>query len=341
MGYLISADGCQSILQEWLKTYLVYAPKRISGGGKFSDTDCIRYAAVRDWSEMVLEEKSDYSFKEILTPITQILFYFTEERCQEPEASTQEVIVFLRACDIHALQRLDDIYLHNGCVDPYYQKLRERLKLVMIGCSESFSNCFCVDMGSNQSDQYQAAINIRNGVMEWDCKYPLWEAVLQQNSYSECEVTADYVDDNTVHVQVPDNVSLDVMRSKQWAEYDRRCINCGRCNFVCPTCTCFTMQDIFYTDNGRCGERRRVWASCMVDEFTDVAGGGSYRQANGQRMRFKTLHKVYDYKKRFGYHMCVGCGRCDDVCPEYISFSHIINRLESMVQEVQHDEQPK
>ena len=57
------------------------------------------------------------------------------------------------------------------------------------------------------------------------------------------------------------------------------------------------MQDIFYRDNGKAGERRRVQASCMVDGFTDVAGGGSYRQKIGDRMRFKTLHKVYDYKK--------------------------------------------
>ena len=93
-------------------------------------------------------------------------------------------------------------------------------------------------------------------------------------------------------------------------------------------------QDIFYTDNGKIGERRRVSASCMVDGYTDVAGGGAQRQKNGQRMRFRVLHKVYDYKKRFGYHMCTGCGRCDDACPEYISFSHCINKLESAVKEV-------
>jgi anaerobic sulfite reductase subunit A len=65
----------------------------------------------------------------------------------------------------------------------------------------------------------------------------------------------------------------------------------------------------------------------MVDGFADVAGGGSYRQKNGQRMRFKVFHKILDFKKRFGCHLCVGCGRCDAICPEYISFSHILNAL--------------
>ncbi|OLR68840.1 hypothetical protein BIV19_15315 [Intestinimonas butyriciproducens] len=72
----------------------------------------------------------------------------------------------------------------------------------------------------------------------------------------------------------------------------------------------------------------------MVDGFTDVAGGGSYRKKNGERMRFKVLHKVLDYKQRNGYHMCVGCGRCDDICPEYISFSGCINKLDNAMAEV-------
>jgi len=52
-------------------------------------------------------------------------------------------------------------------------------------------------------------------------------------------------------------------------------------------------------------------------------------------MRFKVLHKVYDFKKRFGYHMCTGCGRCDDVCPQYISFSSCINKLSNALDEVE------
>ena len=112
-----------------------------------------------------------------------------------------------------------------------------------------------------------------------------------------------------------------------WQEYGARCIKCGRCNFVCPTCTCFTMQDIFYRDNANVGERRRVWASCQIDGYTEMAGGHGFRKSQGDRMRFKVMHKIYDFEKRFGYPMCVGCGRCDDVCPEYISYSNCVNRL--------------
>ena len=52
-----------------------------------------------------------------------------------------------------------------------------------------------------------------------------------------------------------------------------------------------------------------------MDGYSDIAGGISFRKDQGERMRFKVLHKVYNYKNRFGYHMCVGCGVCVTKCP--------------------------
>ena len=136
-----------------------------------------------------------------------------------------------------------------------------------------------------------------------------------------------FVEKNEIHVEIPENLPDIIHQDSMWQEYGSRCIGCGRCNFVCPTCTCFTMQDIFYKDNPKAGERRRVWASCQVDGYSDIAGGHSFRQSQGERMRFKVLHKVADYKKRFRYHMCVGCGRCENVCPEYISYVACLQKL--------------
>ena len=67
----------------------------------------------------------------------------------------------------------------------------------------------------------------------------------------------------------------------------------------------------------------------MLDTFTRTAGGAKARKTPGANMRFKTLHKVYDYKQRFGTegHMCVGCGRCINRCPKDIDFLLTINRF--------------
>ena len=101
------------------------------------------------------------------------------------------------------------------------------------------------------------------------------------------------------------------------------------CNTVCPTCSCFETVDYLNQENSRKGERRRIWSSCMLPDFSRTAGGNIARKFPRQMMRYKTLHKVYDYNKRFGgnEHMCVGCGRCLQRCPEEISFVDTINRL--------------
>lgn len=335
MGFQLNNQELNAVLEELAKEYQLYAPKRFSGGNTFSDVDCIRYGEIQSAEEIVFDQKSDYSFKEILLPVSETLFYFSEGTTREADISRKKgAVIFLRSCDLNAVQRLDDMYLKNGPEDYYYKRLRENVKFVLMGCLESYENCFCVDMGSNKLDQYSLGINAREDYYEVDCKEEAWEDMLKRNNGKECDVTPDAVTSNQVRVKIPENLSPVVIKSSMWREYDSRCIACGRCNFVCPTCTCFSMQDIFYSENGKVGERRRVHASCMVDGFTDVAGGGSYRKQNGDRMRFKVLHKVYDYEKRGGYHMCVGCGRCDDVCPEYISFSNCINKLEDAMKEV-------
>ncbi|SDD58119.1 anaerobic sulfite reductase subunit AsrA [Sporomusa acidovorans] len=334
MGYCLDKAGFDQVLQELSREYTVYAPKVFKDGGSFSDTDRIRYGEIQTIDEVVFDRKAEFSWKEVLLPLSQTLFFFTEDHIKEADLPKKGAVILLRSCDLQAVKRLDAIYLENGGRDYYYQQLRDRVKFLLIGCRHSFDNCFCVDMGTNRSDTYDAYLELKDGRVYVDNRTAAWEATFAARSLEAAAVTPAYVTENTKHVQLPDQLTPAILYSTIWDEYDSRCINCGRCNFVCPTCTCFTMQDIFYTDNGKVGERRRVWASCMVDGFTDVAGGGSYRQKNGQRMRFKVLHKVYDYKKRNGYPMCVGCGRCDDICPEYISFTAAVNKLTAACKEV-------
>lgn len=334
MGFTFNTEGMNQVLDGLREDYLIYAPKNMHGGGRFSDTDCIRYGEIEKITDIEFEKKSEYSFKEILTPVSQTLFFFTEDSVKESNPEKKGAIVFLRSCDLHAVKRLDDMYLHNGPEDYYYKRIREKMHFVLMGCNTAFSSCFCVDMGTNISENYDFSIDYKNGKYHMDCKWNKVNPLLNEYAEEKRNIVVDHVTETKTHVNIPENLDRKIISSSMWREYDSRCINCGRCNFVCPTCTCFTMQDIFYTDNGKVGERRRTIASCMVDGYTDVAGGGGYRQKNGDRMRFKVLHKVLDYKERNGYHMCVGCGRCDDICPEYISFSNCINKLESGMKEV-------
>lgn len=327
MGYQIPRKTADELFDRLKQDYTVFAPKLFAGEGCFSDTDVIRYGEVDTLDEIEWNRRSDYSFKEMLLPVNEILFYYTEDQTTVPSCPERKFLIFLRSCDLHALKRLDTIYLNHGPEDFYYSRLREKARFVLMGCSETCDTGFCASMGTNQTDQYDLYLKVSEDTVLADCKSEELRPYFDGSCGESCEVIPEHAAENKEHVTLPRNLSADRFSDPVWESYGSRCIGCGRCNFVCPTCTCFTMQDIAYRDNKNAGERRRVWASCQVDGYTDIAGGGSFRKTQSDRMRFKVMHKIYDFEKRFGFPMCVGCGRCDSVCPEYISYTNIINHL--------------
>lgn len=315
---------------ELLKSeYKILAPVTKPYKGVYSDTDLTKYEEISSIDEIEFNKKSNFSPKEVILPITQTLFYFTEKEYKTSDIDDKKLLIFLRACDINGIKRIDEIYLNNGIEkDYFYERLREKVKFVLIGCKESFRNCFCVSMNSNITDNYSMGLNINDDEIYLDIK----DEELNVFNGEETEFEIDFVKENLISLELPKNINpVELSKHEMWNEYDARCIACGKCNFVCPTCTCFTMQDIYYKENENVGERRRVWASCQVDGYTDMAGGHAFRKKQGERMRFKVMHKIYDFDKRFGYQMCVGCGRCDDACPQYISISKCIEKIKDIV----------
>ncbi|MDR2484603.1 MAG: anaerobic sulfite reductase subunit AsrA [Treponema sp.] len=327
MGFSLSAEAMNRALAALGAEYTVYAPKVFEEGANFSGLDLVRYGKISAIEEVVFDKKSVNSCKEAFYPPSETLFYFTENAVKESAIPLKKPLVFVRSCDIHALKRLDDVLIENGAPDYFYERIRKNACFVLMPCKTVFDSCFCVDMKTNTTDDYDMSVEWDGACYRVNCKAGHLCSIFKNHAENEIEVNVPFVSQTKVHVMISNEITNTAAMLPLWDEYDGRCINCGRCTFGCPSCTCWTMQDMFYTENGKAGERRRVWASCMVDGFTDLAGGGSYRKKNGERMRFKVLHKIYNHKKRFGRTMCVGCGRCDDVCPEYISFSNTINTL--------------
>lgn len=336
MKLSLDRENFNKVLAELSKEYEIHAPVEIPFKGTFSDTSVIRYQKIEKIEDICFDKKSNFSPKEVMLPITQTMFYFTEKEYKVPDEVNKKYLIFLRSCDLHGVKRVDEIYLNNKFFDVYYKRVREKVKFVVFGCPNSYENCFCVDMGCNKTDEYNIGLKVTDNnlflhIQDEDFMPYFNDTITFVPENFEME----FVEDNEIHVDIPDNIELeDIINLEMWREYDTRCIACGKCNFVCPTCTCTTTQDIFYSENENVGERRRVWASCHVQGFTDMAGGHAFRQKHGDRMRFKVMHKISDFKKRFGYQMCTGCGRCDDACPEYISFSNCINKLSAELKRI-------
>ena len=114
--------------------------------------------------------------------------------------------------------------------------------------------------------------------------------------------------------------------AKTWEELDEKCIACGNCTAVCPTCYCFDVVDEMNLDL-KTGRRYRQWDSCQTEPFASVAGGENFRKTRGMRQRHRYFRKFkYQYDKFSRYH-CTGCGRCSRTCMTGILLKDTLNSL--------------
>jgi len=333
-SFSVRNERFANVLARLKEHYRVYAPKRFPKRGP-KGTDLIRYGEINALTDIVYKEKSHFSAKEVFYPISQTLFHFNNQDCSVKELDDDKgILLICRPCDINAIRRLDNIFLHNGQPDLYYSRMREKLKLVMLECTESFDNCFCVSMGSNVAHDYAAAMRIDDicALVEI-CDEDLLPYFADE---VPAQFAPEFVKENRRAAKLPqiDRDKLgEICKLDYWNKYDEECIACGGCNTVCPTCSCFDTVDVIYDETSMDGERRRVWSSCMLRDFTQTAGGGMARKTQGANMRFKVLHKVFDYNQRFGTeHMCVGCGRCIDRCPKGIDYLDTVNGLSELLE---------
>jgi sulfhydrogenase subunit beta (sulfur reductase) len=114
--------------------------------------------------------------------------------------------------------------------------------------------------------------------------------------------------------------------SKVWEDLGERCLSCGACSHVCPTCYCFDVQDEVALGT-RAGERVRVWDSCLLKNHALVAGGENFRASRASRVKFRYYHKQRGFVAEYGRPSCVGCGRCIVACPAAIDIVTVIRML--------------
>ncbi len=319
--------------------YTIIAPVLKPGKGRFSDTGLVTYEQINSFNEIEFFKKSAFSAKSALLSIRQTMFSFRDNKpkgsgllsnrqshkIQEADDRIRPMVIFLRSCDIHAMKILDTHFLKDaGLGDFYYQRMRQKVKFFLIECERPFENCFCVNFGTNRTDDYAAFMRKTEGGYEIQVRDEELEAFF--SNHAENILEPQFAQQDSYSVKIPQDIDASIFEDDIWKEYTLRCIGCGRCTIVCPTCSCFAVHDILCEDNAG-GERERVWSSCQVKKFSLLSGSHDFRIKEGDRLRYRVLHKIYDFRKRHGVNMCIGCGRCDDVCPEYISMFKCIEKI--------------
>ncbi len=262
-----------------------------------------------------------------------------------PEIYDQPPFAFVgvRACELQAIAIQDTVFLEGAFVDSHYQQRRKDAFIVAVNCGQAGGTCFCASLGTGPDVKtgYDLALT---EVIESERHYFVVEIgtargaeVLQDLPHREA--TADEMQAAQQIVAAAAGQmgrTLDTNHLKEtlynrsedpyWEEMAQRCLACGNCTMVCPTCFCTTVLDI--TDlSGDEAERRRQWDSCFTMDFSYIHGG-SVRYSPKARYRQWLTHKLAAWIDQFGTSGCVGCGRCITWCPVGIDITDAARRLQ-------------
>lgn len=125
--------------------------------------------------------------------------------------------------------------------------------------------------------------------------------------------------------QIPEILDRE-FESPVWKDLESRCLSCGNCTNVCPTCYCFDIKDEATLDL-KSGKRYRVWYSCQLEPFAKVAGGENFRKSRAARQRHRVFRKFRYPIEKFSRFFCTGCGRCSRTCMAGINLKEILYSL--------------
>lgn len=244
-----------------------------------------------------------------------------------PNEPTPRYALFgVRACDLAAIAVQDRVFQENAYVDPAYQRRRKAAFIVAVNCVTAASTCFCRAMNTGPEcdsgfdlllTEITDGFIVRSGSASGQAilaELNLEPPTSLQISEAESEV-ANASDQQTkrfdkegVHDLLAKN-----LENAHWTDVAERCLSCGNCTMVCPTCFCSTVGDESNLANTE-AKRVRRWDSCFNIDFSHTAGG-VVRNDIRSRYRQWLVHKLATWEDQFSVTGCVGCGRCITWCP--------------------------
>ena len=330
---ILAKDQIPVFIEGLTHEYEVIAPVAKGDGYSFSPISD-GSSVVLDYPRTIIAPK-----KYFIGPQECLLRYDSDSgKVDEAVADTHERVLFgVHACDINAILMTDKVFL-GDFEDPYYKANRERTIIVGVSCMPTPS-CMCTVWAADEVQQgYDLFLNDLGDRYFVTCQSVIGAHLLDTLVQTR-EATPE--DKEALQEQIrrfseafgplPDTTQIPLLFDAKyddelWEEIGDKCLSCGACSAVCPTCYCFDITDEVDA-NGVTGSRVRCWDSCLNSQFAEVAGGHNFRSTRASRVRYRFYHKFWSYPAKYGKVLCVGCGRCELACKVDIHPRRIIEAL--------------
>jgi ferredoxin len=257
-----------------------------------------------------------------------------------PTRPVRRAVIGARACDLAGLERLGRTQLAGPHPDPHHAAARSGLFLIAVDCSHPAPTCFCESTGTGPFVDGGADLSMTELDLDGGVQYVLRAGSEQGREFAESlglrhaepEEVADADrarrDVHTSGRAMPADAAAIVLADLEhprWDDVAERCLTCGNCTAVCPTCFCTDMDDRVGLD-GLTASRDRVWDTCFSLEYSHL-GPGPVRSSPRARYRQWLTHKLGTWHDQFGESGCVGCGRCITWCPVGIDLTAEVEAL--------------
>ena len=238
----------------------------------------------------------------------------------------KQAFLGVRACEMEAILKQDRVFLEQPHPDKPYQERRESVFLIGVNCSRAGGACFCVstETGPTLKSGDDITLTELEEIFLMEARSERGRSVLDRLPAEEAspqELSEATRQEEQVRRQMGRELNTDglpeLLKSNlnhpRWKDVGDRCLTCGNCTMVCPTCFCFSVEEM--TDlAGLESQRVRHWDSCFSEQFTLTSG---HCQRSGAEARYRQwmTHKLATWHDQFDESGCVGCGRCIVWCP--------------------------
>ncbi|MBN2159144.1 MAG: 4Fe-4S dicluster domain-containing protein [Spirochaetes bacterium] len=350
--YLIKKSSVLDIARELQKEYRVYGPV------VEKETRQTMFTGVEDAAELDLNAPIPaMPPKHIVFPHFERIMSYTYDRAAKkadirPDFDDSRKALFgIRSCDLTGIICLDRFFLGQEFVDEVYRNHRKNMFIVANTCTVPFKQCFCVCTDSGPSaregfdlnltdlgDQYLVEAGSEKGkklaekmgLAKADDSLAKRKEAIIDASVSKFDAIA--TDNKAWISRVVNRVTTGLIDEKVWEYIGNQCIECGACSYVCPSCSCFNIVDPQTSEEA--ADRMRTWDSCSYEGYSRMAGGHNPRKPVEDRRSKRFFCKLsYSQSKKYLRPGCVGCGRCQWVCPGDIGLPNVVTYIRRDIQQ--------